>query len=489
MMLEWRNWQTHWTQNPAPLTGHEGSTPSSSTSEAAGGDGRDGRADSWTAKPLALLLVAIATVAALPAAAQEPAKPDTDPPQAANTSGRPDWLSLGGEFRVRYENRQALGYQAGRDDGYALVRTRIDIGIEPADWLNFGFQGQDARAPGIREGVGNIGAFRDGFDIRQAYVRVGGSQSPVAVTVGRQLLAYGDQRLVGALDWANTSRAFDAVKLELRAPSAKVDIFSASVVQNDPFRRINQSAEGNNLHGVYGAIENVIPGSTLEPYVLWQTTPVVVNELNVRGDMDRYTTGLRAWGTDLGPWDYNVALVGQRGDLAGASIEAWAYYAELGYSIDANLDPRLYVDYNFGSGDDDPGDGVVGGFVDVYPTAHRWYGYNDLVGWRNVKNLRLGAQVQPHQKLGLQFDFHSFWLVSKRDALYNVGGRLAVAPPPEGATETKVGDEVNATFSAEVTEAISLGGGIGYMFPGPYLKANSPGDGNTFSFLLIAIKF
>jgi hypothetical protein len=31
-LLEWRNWQTHGTQNPAPFTGHEGSTPSSSTS-------------------------------------------------------------------------------------------------------------------------------------------------------------------------------------------------------------------------------------------------------------------------------------------------------------------------------------------------------------------------------------------------------------------------------------------------------------------------
>ncbi len=33
-MLEWRNWQTHWTQNPAPVTGHEGSSPSSSTTPA-----------------------------------------------------------------------------------------------------------------------------------------------------------------------------------------------------------------------------------------------------------------------------------------------------------------------------------------------------------------------------------------------------------------------------------------------------------------------
>ena len=30
-MLEWRNWQTHGTQNPASFTGYEGSTPSSST--------------------------------------------------------------------------------------------------------------------------------------------------------------------------------------------------------------------------------------------------------------------------------------------------------------------------------------------------------------------------------------------------------------------------------------------------------------------------
>src|ERR1700730_12066055 len=32
LTLEWRNWQTHGTQNPASFTGYEGSTPSSSTS-------------------------------------------------------------------------------------------------------------------------------------------------------------------------------------------------------------------------------------------------------------------------------------------------------------------------------------------------------------------------------------------------------------------------------------------------------------------------
>jgi hypothetical protein len=32
ILPEWRNWQTHGTQNPASFTGYEGSTPSSGTS-------------------------------------------------------------------------------------------------------------------------------------------------------------------------------------------------------------------------------------------------------------------------------------------------------------------------------------------------------------------------------------------------------------------------------------------------------------------------
>ena len=420
---------------------------------------------------------------------QESAKKPQGTLQCGIADDLPSWLHIFGEFRVRYEDRQALGYRKGSDDGYGLVRNRLDVAIRPASWLKFGFQGQDARAPGIRQGLPNIGAFRDGFDLRQAYAQIGDDNSPVALTVGRQLLAYGDQRLVGALDWANTSRAFDAVKLQLRGDSFKVDVFSAQVVQNDPDRRINRSAEGNNLHGIYGAIENVIPGSTLEPYVLWQTRPLASNELNASGDLDRYTLGLRAWAKGLGPWDYNVALVRQWGDVAGAEIRAWAYYAELGYSIDARWSPRFYAHYNFGSGDEDPDDGRIGGFVDVYPTAHRWYGYNDLVGWRNLKNIRLGTEFKPHRKLGLQFDFHSFWLATMGDALYNVGGRLSVAPPPGGATDSKVGDEVNAVFTVPVSQTLSLGGGVGYMFPGPFLKANTPGHGNTFTYLVAAYKF
>lgn len=401
----------------------------------------------------------------------------------------PSWLSLSGEFRFRFENRQGLGYSEDSDDGYGLTRTRLEVGIRPVSWLNFGIQAQDSRAPGIRPALSSSGAVRDPFDLRQAYAEIGASRSPASLKVGRQALIYGDSRLVGAPNWSNTSRVFDAVKLQVRGDGAKLDLFSGSVVRNDPNRRLNRSVEGEYLHGLYGSLENVIPGSTLEPYLLWQTKSSVVNELNAPGDLDRYTMGLRAWGKGLGPWDYNAALVRQWGQAAGADIQAWAYYGELGYSIEARMNPRLYVHYNFGSGDKDPDDGRIGGFVNLYPTTAFLYGRADRVGWRNHKGLRLGSELKPHSKLTLLLEFHSFWLASKTDALYSSGGRVSVAPPPGGARDAKVGNEVDAVFTLPVTDNFSLGGGLAHMLPGPFVKANTPGHAYTYSYLFTSYKF
>ena len=401
----------------------------------------------------------------------------------------PGWLSLSGEFRFRFENGQGLGYSEDSDDGYGLTRTRLELGVRPVSWLNFGIQAQDSRAPGIRPALSNSGAVRDPFDLRQAYAEIGASRSAASLKVGRQALIYGDSRLIGAPNWSNTSRVFDAVRLQVRGSGAKLDLFSASVVRNDPNRRLNRSVEGEYLHGLYGSLENVIPGSTLEPYLLWQTKSSVVNELNALGDLDRYTLGFRAWGKGLGPWDYNAALVRQWGQVAGSDIQAWAYYAELGYSIEARLNPRLYIHYNFGSGDKDSQDGRFGGFVNLYPTTAFLYGRANRVGWRNHKGLRLGSELKPHSKLTLLLEFHSFWLASKTDALYSPAGRVSVAPPSGGARDAKVGNEVDAVFTVPVTDNFSLGAGLAHMLPGPFVKANTPGHPFTYSYLFTSYKF
>ena len=305
----------------------------------------------------------------------------------------PGWLKLSGKFRTRTENRTAFGYSEGVNDSYVLFRTRLNIDVRPSSWAQFFVQAQDSRVAAIEpRRAGPV--FKDPFDVRQAYVRFStGEKVNLAVTAGRQLLNYGDQRLIGPLDWTNTSRAFDAVKMELAGRNARVDVFSASVVQNDPTRRVNHHRDGQNLHGVYSAVSNAIPHSIVEPYVLWKTAPLVVGEGGKLGDLDRYTGGVRVASqpkADLAGFDYNAAIVKQWGSFAQGNISAWGSYTTIGYTLsEVPPQPRFSAEFNYATGDNDPNDGNIGYFDNLYPTAHLWYGYSDLVGWRKSYNQKL----------------------------------------------------------------------------------------------------
>ena len=67
-------------------------------------------------------------------------------------------------------------------------------------------------------------------------------------------------------------------------------------------------------------------------------------------------------------------------------------------------------------------------------------------------------------------------------------GVCADAAPSGGAADSNIGDEVDATFTVPLTPTITIGGGIGHMFPGAFLKANTAGASDTFTFLFTNFK-
>jgi hypothetical protein len=64
-----------------------------------------------------------------------------------------------------------------------------------------------------------------------------------------------------------------------------------------------------------------------------------------------------------------------------------------------------------------------------------------------------------------------------------------VRPPEGGAAETKIGDEVNVTLNYDPSRVVGIEAVAGYMFPGPFLRANSPGHGNAFTYLSFIYRF
>ena len=211
--------------------------------------------------------------------------------------------------------------------------------MQPKPWVKFFFQGQDARAPG-KNNANQV--FRDPFDIRQAYVQFGDPENGwVTVRGGRQELKYGAQRLVGPLNWTNTARQFDAVKLTLGKKDMSVDVFAASVVRIDQHAP-NRRRDGNNLHGIYGQLNRLIPKTIIEPYTFWKTTPRVLGENGSLGDADLFTSGLRVVRPLPGGFDSSMEMARQFGTFAGDNVSAWAGYWILGYTLPAvPLTPRL----------------------------------------------------------------------------------------------------------------------------------------------------
>src|SRR5690606_22845165 len=52
----------------------------------------------------------------------------------------------------------------------------------------------------------------------------------LGLRLGRQELAYGNERLVGAVGWSNVGRSFDAALLRLRDDRVAADLFAAQLV-------------------------------------------------------------------------------------------------------------------------------------------------------------------------------------------------------------------------------------------------------------------
>ena len=288
-------------------------------------------------------------------------------------------------------------------------------------------QAQDAQVFG-RNSKPDAPPFEDTFDLRMAYADIGQTgKSPVLVRVGRQELAFGEQRLVGHANWVNTARTFDAARVTVARKTFKIDGFASSVVtmRDGDF---NRSRQGESFYGAYSAFTAIVPAATLEPYVLARNVRTATAESGMPGRLESVTVGARWLGTLPAGFDYNTEMALQRGSLASDDISAWAGHWLVGRTAGTRAALRLSGEYNYASGDSDPKDGRRNTFDQLYPTAHDKYGLADQVGWRNIHHLRTALDVKPSPKWTISGSYHSWWLASTTDGLYAASGGVLVRP-------------------------------------------------------------
>lgn len=399
-------------------------------------------------------------------------------PSAWLNEDLPAWLQFSGEYRARLEGFDGGGFKPGSSDMYGLSRLRLNVALQPAKWFRVVGQTQDARVF-WNDRVASAPPYQNTFDLRMAFAEVGREGGPVMLRVGRQELDFGEQRLVGSLNWTNVTRTFDAVRATFRTHGYRLDAFASSVVVAQDGTS-DHHVQGSNLHGLYGGLEKLIPNAVVEPYVFWRVLS--------RQKLDTKTGGLRWVGKLPVRFDYGVEMALQRGDIAASMVNAWAGHWVAGRTFGGAWQPRAFVKFNYASGDRNPRDAKTETFDTLYPTGHDKLGLADQVGWRNIRDWRFGVEAKPAKALKASLVGHSWRLASASDGLYNAAGAL-IARSADGSAGTHVGEEVDAQGVWSVSKQVQLGAGVGHIFPGEFLQRATPGRACTFPYLMATWAF
>jgi len=442
--------------------------------------------------PLTHILLALLCIAGLATAGTPMSLPAASGSPSADALLHYGTLTFSLQERIRGEWRENNydfdnSATALTDDAWLLERTRIGVEWKAKPWLRFFVEGQDTREffadrPNV---LGQFGAEGDdAFDLRQGFIEVGDPKH-LSLQVGRQVLVYGDKRLISSGEWGNASRTFDALRLHYQHDDWWLEAFASSVVKLSD-GRFNESTWFDGSSGN----DQFFSGLYFSTKALgFQTTDIYALELhqNDAGGTDFLTLGTR-WSGDplkLNGWDYAVEMAAQTGDLKGEDLEAFAGHWDVGYNwLSSAWKPRLGLEYSYASGDNQADDGRTTTFQNLFPTNHLYYGFMDLFAWQNLHNPALHFSLQPTKSVKLMLDYHCFWLASTNDAWYRANITSTARSISAGAS-SYAGSELDFTVAWKATKYLDVQAGYSHFFAGDYLRDTGAHDDADFPYLMI----
>ncbi|WKZ19433.1 MAG: alginate export family protein [Candidatus Jettenia sp. CY-1] len=382
------------------------------------------------------------------------------------------------------------------DDDYILNQTRLWADADVNEHLRVFIQLQDARTFGA-EGttVGFAHAYDENtiLDIHQGYFDLKKLfDLPLTVRVGRQEIIWGDHRVIGNFVWSNVGRTFDGGRFMWDTDAIHAEAFAAKV-DEDGWTTAETDNDGNSDENIYAAqlgFKKLIPGALLElMYIQKNDQDSVTNSATATGfdpvgasdDVVIHDFGIRIDGKvpGLDAIDYTVESHFQGGEYGTQDQKAWALAARAGYTFkELPWTPRIGVEYDYASGDDDPADNDHKTFDNLYPTNH-WqgnYGFIDLLSWQNIHDFRGNIKVVPTNKLTVQVDYHYFLLDEEEDGWYFANGLLATGTRPGGvggsyaSNDDNLAQEIDLTVSYDLYKNVKILAGYSFFRPEDWIE-------------------
>lgn len=358
-----------------------------------------------------------------------------------------------GQIRERSEldNRS---FQSGTSvDAYHLLRSRIGITAAIGEHYSATIELQDARLFGETRSTFNTGA--TAFDLRQGFIEMEDSGTvSVGLRLGRQVLGYGNERILGGVDWSNLGQSFDGAVARLAVGDVHIDLIGAAIARNGNNPRYNRDVF---LAGSWCGWRPLGSSTTVQGYYLFDNPHTDTLRQN------RHTAGMYAKG-EISGFDYELDGAYQFGDyiVGGESPQDRSISASLvgvrgGYTLKQLKRLRVGLGYDRLSGHNPDAPEEYGVFNTLYATNHKFYGAMDYflnipvsTGGMGLQHLLAQVSVYPVEWLGLAADLHLFTLLSQPDR---------INPTLPVGSSRAIGKELDLTATYKGSDAVSIQAG------------------------------
>lgn len=403
-------------------------------------------------------------------------------------------LALGGQYFARGEARDNRDFATATEDQAFGVdhRARVSVRASAKERVGVLLEVQDIRGWGTETNtITNMPftSFHQGFVDAKV-------TDFFQLRVGRQELSYGEDRLIGNLDWAQTARAFDGVFFRITA-SKHVTLDGFGMLLNPP-AFVTSSTTSTRFHnsgsyftGLYARAR--VGKAGLDVYTLGLLEDPGSAALGSRHDNNRLTVGARGFGA-IG-W---LSLLGEAAFQTGKGCTpacgpgesddtilagAMAGRATLTFPVWGN--PYVTGEFSAASGDGTPRDGTDNGFHQLFPTAHAHLGYMDYVAWQNVIAGRGTIGFRPWGA-HVWLDVWRFAAWDPRGAWYAANGSVFLAADPN-RTSGDMGTEIDLSVTVPINPHFAVAGNFSVFVPGAMAAPRN--SLSTWGFLSIRSQF
>lgn len=410
----------------------------------------------------------------------------------------PTWLSVSGTQRMRFENLDQQ-YRGGRDGGdqVFLFRTLLLAEVKLENF-KFAAELEDSRAELADAGTPLNTTIVNPLELLQAYVEteindvfVAGSKSKLRG--GRITMDVGSRRLVARNRYRNTLNAFTGVDWQWSGPdNSKFRMFytlpiqrrvSGSLLDNDA--RIDKERADVQFWGLYYSPAKMPWGDRGEVYFFGLNEDDTADLATANRDI--YTTGFRLYRKAAkNQFDYQLESIFQFGESRASrtstvDLDHFAHFQhlELGYTFDATWSPRLQLQYDYASGDEDAGDDDNNRFSTLFGARRFDFGPTSIYGAfarSNLSSPGLRLTVKPRKNVNVFAALRGFWLASDDDAWTTAGISNAA-----GQSDNFIGTQIETRLRWDIRPGnLRLEAGAAHIFAGDLMDSAARNDVNYF---------